>query len=157
MKRTPLKRSTKPIKKKSPAKIPTLRRKAEKLWQQAFKALHPDETCMLCNKKYYEVVHHFISQSSSANLKFDFTNGIPLCTDCHCRLHLGETGCESTRIAKQKSGTWWDYIEEAKRTKITMRKSDFLETIERLERIIKNCADVKIIGKYIEVKDEKTR
>lgn len=68
------------------AKIKLLRAKADALFQAIVKREHP--YCDVCGRPT-QLAHHFFSKGSSAELRYDLHNAVPLCSECHSKHHDG--------------------------------------------------------------------
>lgn len=68
-------------------KIKLLRNKADALFQAIVKREHP--WCEVCGRPT-QVAHHFFSKGSSAELRYDLKNAVPLCSECHSKYHNGD-------------------------------------------------------------------
>jgi hypothetical protein len=87
MKRTALKRSTKPLKRtpiRKRSKSKATLDKADKVLQDYYRTF--GLPCLVCGDGA-DVMHHFILKSHSNNLRFDKLNLIPLCNSCHYKHH----------------------------------------------------------------------
>lgn len=59
-------------------------------------------TCQKCNRKGLRIqAHHIESWSDNPDIRYDVTNGITLCIDCHRDVHRG-----SREIAVNKKQNW---------------------------------------------------
>src|SRR3990167_3541774 len=72
--------------KKSPklAKIGKLQKECDTLIQTLGRAKMPQ--CEVCGQPT-QVIHHWIEMSRSNNLRYNWSNLIPLCNSCHAKIH----------------------------------------------------------------------
>lgn len=155
MKRTPLKRGSKTLKRSGFSKTPTtktkraisrrlgankgkvksvstLRNSCDKLLTPIIKKLYP--RCLLCGNET-QVAHHHIKKSTSSALRYYIPNLIPLCNKCHLRLHCDEilwTG----RIIVIKGLDWLADLEEKKNQLVKTNSGWYQEHLERLKGLL---------------------
>lgn len=48
--------------------------------------LHKSQRCHICGVKYAEAIHHIIGRSNKM-LRYDIVNLLPVCYDCHRKIH----------------------------------------------------------------------
>ena len=65
----------------------TLRNKADKFLQEYIRLKYKDILCYACEEKLVTVGHHFVPVGNSNALRYCIPNIIPLCRDCHCKVH----------------------------------------------------------------------
>lgn len=58
----------------------------DKLFQEIGRLLH--KKC-ICGRPY-SCLHHFIRKSTCLATRWDLSNAIPVCNECHCRIHNGQ-------------------------------------------------------------------
>ena len=62
------------------------------------------------------VVHHFIPKSRNGLMRYDIQNGVPLCVNCHYKVHFSPSPPEIHRIVdkirKNRGEKWCKYIDE---------------------------------------------
>lgn len=64
-----------------------------KLWRRS--AFERDNyTCQSCGKEGHVEVHHIKPFSINPELRFEISNGITLCKDCHKKVHKDEKACQ---------------------------------------------------------------
>ena len=80
MKRTRLRKRS-----KDPKAV--LRAKADDLLMDYIRAKHKDELCWVCGNKPISCGHHFVPKKNSNALRFYLPNIIPICRDCHSKVH----------------------------------------------------------------------
>ncbi len=135
MKRSPLKRGTKqlkrtPLNKVSKATPAKLQKKCDALLTPIIKAMYPK--CLLCGMDT-EVAHHHVHKSKSNRLRYDFKNLINLCNKCHQALHHNESYYAS-RIISIKGKTWNEYILRAKQESVKTCLSYYENVLESLKK-----------------------
>jgi 5-methylcytosine-specific restriction endonuclease McrA len=146
MKKSALKRSTKhlkrtPLKRKSKSKLSTLRRKADRLLQDYHRLL--GLSCEVCGEKQ-ELMHHFVPQSASANLKFNDRNLIPLCFKCHFAHHQkGDPRIHGLIIA-QRGLRWFAQLEKDRHIVVQRTQRDYQEIVDAYMLKIKYLDDRNI-------------
>lgn len=85
-------------------KIRKLQKKADSLFHQITCKEHPK--CLVCGINDTQCAHHYILKSQSAKLRFDFRNGVNICSRCHTLHHkTGDPRIHDTII--RKKGTKW--------------------------------------------------
>gem|GEM_PF-1225468 len=151
MKRTPLSRGTKtlkrsefkqkatPKKKKVRSKLPTvksMRNKCDKLLTPIVKAMHPN--CMLQKAQLCEgmtqCAHHHILKSKSTALRYELENLIPLCNRCHMLLHSHESYYSSI-LVQRKGLEWFESLENKKEAIIKADVHFYIANYARLKEI----------------------
>jgi len=87
-----------------------LRNQADRLYQEIGTLLY--KKCLICGGKL-SCLHHYFPKSTSAGLRYDKDNLIPICQGCHFRHHNGDPRIQNaineikgkewlTRLAKKK-------------------------------------------------------
>lgn len=140
MKKTPLKRGNKqlkrtPFKKKIKVKKispKTLQNKCDALLTPIIKLIYPK--CLLCGQDT-QVAHHHIHKSKSAVLRYVIENLIPLCNKCHLALHMNES-YHASRIVKIRGIEWFDKLEKEKNKIIKVDRFYYEEKLEWLKNTI---------------------
>ena len=107
--------------------------KCDKLLTPIIKKLHP--RCLLCSNET-QVAHHFIKKSVSSNLRYNIDNLIPLCNDCHFRLHFNDEGLWNGRVAIIKGKDWLDNLEKNKKATIKCDCLYYEENYNRLKSVL---------------------
>ena len=99
MKKAPLKKKT-----KDPRTV--LLRKIDRLLQDSYRFNFKGTKCESCQDSPFDLVHHFIEKSRSANLRFDPDNLIFLCQKCHVLHHNYGDATISARIILRRGEGW---------------------------------------------------
>ena len=106
-----------------------LRNKADKLFQDYFKAKYP--CCLVCGAPT-NCAHHFCTKASSNALRYYIPNGIPLCKGCHCLVHCQPHLIEPT-ICFNLGEDWYKDLIEVKRQGVKVNRAWYQSHIEELE------------------------
>jgi len=111
---------------KTDRKIKALKKKCDRLLQQKYVLLNP--FCLVCSAPTSEM-HHYIPKSRSNNLRYDDMNLIPLCRECHCKIHQENDPRINQEIIRKKGHEWADIIEENRRVicKLNLGTLQFIE------------------------------
>ena len=108
-----------------------LRSELDKLWYEILIVLHPN--CEVCEGKAIQV-HHYYYKSSYGHLRYDFDNGISLCTGCHFLLHHQDPKKITEKIDAKRGKIWKQII-----TKLANNPPDnFSTTIKYYEQTRKD-------------------
>ena len=129
MKRSGFKRVTKKRKYKKKTPLQTLQGKCDALLTPIIKKMHPN--CLLCGGET-QVAHHHMKKSTSASCRYYIPNLINLCTPCHCKLHADEilwTG----RVVEIKGLDWLADLEEKKKETAKISQTYYKEHLEILQ------------------------
>jgi len=112
-------------------KIRKLQKKADSLYHQIICKRFPK--CLVCEVNDSQCAHHFVRKSQSAELRYNFSNGINICAKCHTLHHrTGDPRIHDTII--RKKGTKW--ADELYKIKNKVNKQ--YKGIEYYENIISN-------------------
>ena len=94
-----------------------LEKLASKLWFQRSQEKW-GMTCTVCGKPAVQM-HHFVPRSRSKVLKYDVMNAVPLCKNCHYKIHFSSKPSEIYRlveqIRKQRGKAWCVYVDKMER------------------------------------------
>lgn len=127
-----LKEKDKPRKEKSHP-IGWWRKKADTKCQEVGKGLYT--SCKVCGRPM-SCLHHFFPRSTSANLRYDWDNLIPICQGCHMRHHqAGDPRIHE--IIKQRMGgePWFTKLDAKSRESIRINKEYYRNIISKLNII----------------------
>lgn len=119
---------------------PQLRRKADRLWSQAvFKKY--GKKC-ICGKLATDP-HHYIPKGRCSKLRYEVSNGVPLCKGCHIfGVHLGDPAI-GKKIVALRGKKWEDklvriYKQSKKKTNNSfLTKKYYEKIIKKLEAYLK--------------------
>lgn len=81
---------------------------ADKMWRIAIVREHGDR-CELCGAVAVDC-HHIYFKSSYPFLRFDISNGIPLCRHCHHILHNENRELIENKIIAQRGKEWHEKL-----------------------------------------------
>ena len=109
--------------------IKTLKRKADRLLQKSFVQEFP--ICLVCGKPTSEG-HHYIPKSQSNNLRYDFTNLIPLCRAYHFKHHMVGDPHIMEVILHIKGEEWAEDLNIRRRVIRKLNKTYLKEVIKEL-------------------------
>lgn len=90
------------------------RRKADKALQNYIRAVHKDELCWVCGEKPITCGHHFIPCSNSNATRYYIQNLIPICQNCHYKVHTQPHLVNPVICFKLGEG-WYNDLIETKR------------------------------------------
>ena len=106
-----------------------LRDEADKALQQYVMKDRPK--CFVCGKPAY-CGHHFINKANSTALRYYLPNLIPICINCHSRVHTQPSLVEPI-ICFRKGEKWYKDLMREKRKTIRTTNQFYLEAISRLK------------------------
>ena len=64
-----------------------IRKQADKALQDYIRAKHKDELCWVCGERPITCGHHFYPVSNSNATRYYIPNLIPICKECHSKVH----------------------------------------------------------------------
>lgn len=108
MRRSPMKRSGKPMKRSGVSKTAKAKRyqvlRAESIWSQAVRD-RDDHRCRRCGKRDEKNnhAHHVAPRSRRPDLKSDKNNGITVCPDCHNWIHSHPVEAEALGLLSSET------------------------------------------------------
>jgi len=109
-----------------------LRKKADRLLQELVRSLY--DTCLICPKPL-SCGHHYFPKSTSASLRYDMENIIPLCAGHHLRHHCGDPEVHN-RINEIKGEEWLEDLRIKKRNRYVNISlgyyEDIIKTLQKL-------------------------
>ncbi len=107
----------------------TLRNKADRLLQEWVHKKYA--LCLIC-KAPVSCGHHFFTKKSSNALRYYLPNIIPICRDCHCRVHT-QPHLVVPKISFMMGSEWYDDLIEVKRLGVKENADWYKNTIEFLK------------------------
>jgi hypothetical protein len=111
-------------------KIGKLQKEADKLMQEVGKLQYP---VSIISGKKTEVIHHLVSKSVSAILRYDWENLIPLTNAEHCRLHQsGDPAIEMEIVEKRGGIGWFKELRLKGRKSIKVNRNYYQTVLEKL-------------------------
>ena len=130
MKRTPLKRGHRGLRRRSKNPRKTLLLKADSLLQDYYRDVWVDKPCEGCGGKM-ELVHHFVLKSHSNRLRFEKINLIPVCKICHSKVHGFHGELINADIIMRRGKQWLNYLRLLERERINLGIKDLEKIIEK--------------------------
>lgn len=91
-----------------------LRKRADKALQDYIREKHKDELCWVCGERYIICGHHFIPCSNSNATRYYLPNLIPICKECHFKIHSQPHLVEPI-ICFKLGKEWYEDLLETKR------------------------------------------
>ena len=113
----------------SSSTVKSLRKKADRLAQIKYVPLNQE--CLVCGQPT-SAMHHVIYKSQSANLRYNPSNLVPLCSRCHCKHHLSGDPVILATIIKKKGQEWFDELQQLRHIICKLNKGYLKEVIEEL-------------------------
>lgn len=111
------------------SKLTRLRKDCDKLMQ--IKGMELCNKCEVCGKEAH-CRHHFFPKSTSAILRYDWDNLIPICQGCHMQHHLNGNPRIHAMIIKKRGQEWFDTLEAKSRQTIKINQGYYKEIKELL-------------------------
>lgn len=118
--------------------IKALMQRCDHLWAKAVK-LRAKGVCEWCGKPAIDS-HHMVSRARSRMLRHDLRNGVALCKGCHMEFHNRQSLSGWKNFERQRPKDF-AYVSEVMRMVAHFRRSDVLDTIDRLEEIVRQEQD----------------
>jgi len=109
--------------------IATLRRRADKLFQEVVKREKP---ISVVSGLQTEVIHHFINKGHSNNLRYDDNNGVPLTSKEHTQHHRSGDPAIVIAIKEHYGDEWFEDLQKRRRIIRKFNKGYLKEVIESL-------------------------
>lgn len=89
-------------------------KECDALQQEINRLMHTD--CEVCGKPM-TTGHHFFPKSTSARLRYEFDNLIPICSGCHMQHHQAGNHRIHITIIRKRGKDWYDNLNELSRVK----------------------------------------
>jgi len=105
-----------------------LRDKADKLWATALRK----KECEVCGSKFILAVHHFFPKSQFGHLRYEESNAVTLCRDCHFSHHSKSNPKIHQAIVAKRGVKWYNKLAER-----TREKPSSYQTIYYYSEVIK--------------------
>lgn len=129
---------TMPIPKKEKGKpIGKWQRECDSLQQEINRLMYPD--CEVCGKAM-TTGHHFFPKSTSARLRYEFDNLIPICNGCHMQHHQAGNPRIHATIIKKRGKEWYELMDNLSREKVQVTvgyyrtiKSNLLKLLDEVK------------------------
>lgn len=114
-------------------KLARLRDNCDALMQESGRLLYP--YCEVCGKDM-TCMHHFFPKSTSARLRYDWSNLIPICQGCHMRHHqAGDPSIHAT-IIRKRGMEWYEKLNKVRHEIIKVNISYYEKIKEQLRENI---------------------
>jgi len=111
------------------------RRIADRLYQEIGRKNY--DKCLVCGNPV-SCLHHYFPKSSAGNLRYNFSNGIPVCQGCHFRHHNGYPEIHNA-INFIMGSDWLNKLREEKKTFIKCDTIGYYQDkIDELKEILGN-------------------
>jgi len=112
-------------------KIKELQKEADSLWKQRVRE-HWGNLCTVCGKIAADP-HHCFLKGSHPNLRYDILNGVPLCRECHTKIHANDPIIK-VRIIKRRGVVWYRDLERRSKEPSKYKSAKYYrEIIELLQ------------------------
>ena len=133
MKKTWLKRGTKQLRKLRKDKG-SLRLTADAFWVRAC-IKKWGQNCEVCRKPANNI-HHFFPKGSFARLRYEISNGVPLCASCHIGHHWRGDPKIHQAIVYKRGKKWYDkLVAKSKEEAVSINRVGWYEeNIEKLKK-----------------------
>ena len=89
----------------------------------------PELYCLCCGKPA-TVMHHHVMKSRSNFHRFNELNLVPLCTEDHCKLHLGDVSV-ANKYRKHYPDNWEDNLLAEAHTYKKFTREELMELLEK--------------------------
>ena len=113
-------------------KLPTLKQlqsKADKLLQTKGRKVF--DKCEICGAPIH-CLHHFFTKSSSARLRYEWDNMIPICQGCHFKHHTSFDPHINVTILRKRGFDWYDNLVEIKKQSVKTNRVYYNNILKKL-------------------------
>lgn len=123
------------LNKKGKSSVSQLRNKCDRLLQEWNKGR--TKFCECCGGQN-QAGHHWVEKSTSARLRYEKDNIIPLCNSCHCKIHnrFGNSITGSydvaTIIINKRGEKWYNKLNKTRHEIVKISKGYFENILEEL-------------------------
>lgn len=90
------------------------RNKADRALQDLIRQEYVAELCWVCGDRYVSCGHHFFPCSNSNATRYYLPNIIPICKECHCKVHT-QPHLVNPIICFKLGEEWYNDLIEVKR------------------------------------------
>ena len=114
-------------------KLPTLKQlqsKADKALQT--KGRKEFSKCEICGEPIH-CLHHFFTTASSARLRYEWENMIPVCRSCHFSHHQKFDPHINVTILRVRGFDWYDNLVEIKKESIKTNRVYYNNILEQYD------------------------
>lgn len=115
-------------KKKLP-KIGKLQKECDGIMQEINRKNNP--ACEVCGQSC-DTGHHFFPKSTSARLRYEFDNLIPICHGCHMQHHQAGNPRIHQTIIQRRGQEWYDRMNRLSREPIKVNREYYQVIKEKL-------------------------
>ena len=102
----------------------------EKKLDRMVQELSNNHYCHVCGHRKADAIHHIVSRGNKL-LRYEISNLLPVCYDCHRAIHDGKVDVKKY-IAKER----WDYLQDIKNMSL---KDHLLYIGSTLPEFYKDC------------------
>jgi len=113
-------------------KLPTLRKKADKILQEWGRRKYSKSGCLICGRQY-NCLHHYYRKGASTTLRYWESNCIPICVRCHYLHHHTQDPSIHNAINRIMGAKWLKDLEKKKQEQITNLRKHYNEAIKKYE------------------------
>lgn len=115
-----------------------LRKQADKTLQDYIRAKHKDELCWICGERHIVCGHHFIPCSNSNATRYYVPNLIPICKECHSKVHT-QPHLVEPKICFKLGESWYKDLEEVKKQGVKANLEWYQTNAKILEDLLHDC------------------
>jgi hypothetical protein len=102
------------LRKRSPRPERACKDRADRALQDAYRREYPKEKCEVCGAQF-DIMHHHVEKSNSMFLRWmQPVNLIFLCSECHQKIHFGNSDPVSAYSIK-RGDVWLEHIRQARK------------------------------------------
>ena len=115
-------------------KLPTLKQlqsKCDKLLQAKGRKVF--DKCEICGEPIH-CLHHFFTTASSARLRYEWENMIPVCRSCHFSHHQKFDPHINVTILRVRGFDWYDNLVEIKKESIKTNRVYYNNILESYDK-----------------------
>lgn len=127
-----------------------IRKKADKLLQEYIRLKY--KFCLVCGEPI-SCGHHFFPCSNSNATRYYLPNLIPICRDCHCRVHT-QPHLVNPRICFLMGEEWYKDLIEVKCEGVKANAEWYQSNLKELERLIDEIKTKETMSRLSELSDK---
>jgi len=113
-------------------KLTKLRRTCDRTMQEVGRKMFPKS---IISGKPTEVLHHFFPKSTSASLRYNWDNLIPLTNGEHMQHHLAGDPSIHATIIRKRGQVWYETLDKKRHDIIKVSLSYYQSEFERLNEL----------------------
>jgi len=114
-----------------------LRKKADQVLQDYIRAKHQNDLCWVCGERYIVCGHHFIPCSNSNATRYYLPNIIPICKECHWKVHTQPHLVEPI-ICFKLGESWYNELMVVKREGVKVNREWYQINLNVLENLLED-------------------